>query len=485
MAVGTEGELAGLIGNDTVRIDAGGRRVIPGLIDSHIHMVRAGLRWAKDVRWEGLESLEEALGRLTSAALESPAGAWVVVLGGWHPHQFTEKRVPTLTELDKAVPDHPVYIQRNYQEAFLNGGGLRTAGLGDPATGRVAGMGALQACRALLDQPSPEQQIEGTRSLLAELGRLGLTGVIDAAGFGVTSSMYEPIEQLWRSGALGLRVRLLLGPSQRGREAADIRSWIEGADPGYGDGWLKYLGFGEVVLFDAHDGEGVVSVDVRDQADRLREMSRVIIEAGWPIHIHAILDSSVDMVLDAWSPLIGEYGPGHRLTITHADQISGDNLRRVRELGIGIPVQHGMAYRGLDSLPTWGAPRVASSPPIGEMLGLGIPMGAGTDATVVADYNPWRCLCWLVSGEAVDGSPVRSEAHRLNRAEALSLYTSGSAWFSSEEDQRGVIKAGYLADLAILSDDYFSVSERSIPSVSSLLTMVGGRIVHRSPQFGG
>ncbi|MGH8928050.1 MAG: amidohydrolase, partial [Acidimicrobiia bacterium] len=443
-----------------------------------------------DVRWEGLGSRDEALNRLTTAARRTPPGAWVVVLGGWHPGQFTKRWMPALTELDEAVPDHPVYIQRNYREAFLNSAGLNTvslpsSGQGDAPSGRVIGMALLQTCLSHLDQPSPNQQIEGTRLMLAELARLGLTGVIDAAGFGMTPQMYEPIKGLWGRGELGLRVRLLLGPSQRGRELTDLRSWSEAADHGYGDGSLKYLGFGEVLLFGAHDGEGVEPVALHSQADQLKEISRMILQAGWPIHIHAILDSSVGMVLDAWSPLIAEGLASHRLTITHADQISSGNLRRVKDLGIGITVQHGMAFRGLDSLSTWGTSAVAAAPPLRDMVELGIPVGAGTDATVVSDYNPWRCLYWLVSGESVDGSPPRAEDQRLSREQALSLYTSGSAWFSSEEDQRGELKAGYLADLAVLSDDFFSVPDRLIPSITSDLTLVGGRVVHRSPALSG
>lgn len=492
LATGSNAEVRRLCSPQTRVIDAGGRRVMPGLIDSHIHMVRAGIRWSEDVRWEGVGSLRQGLAAITAAASDRDPRHWIAVLGGWNPHQFAESRSPSRRDLDEAAPEHPVFVQRNYIEAFLNTRALEeTEWIGSDGpewvelddtrrpTGRVFGSAALQALRQRLAVPDLEARVEGTRAMLRELNRLGLTGCIDAGGFGMTPDSYLPYRELWRRGERRFRARLLVGPSRPGGEAEELAHWMRLVEPGSEDGYLRYLGAGEVLLYAAHDMEGLDGRDISGVTNQLTELSRVLVDNRWPAHIHAILDRSVGSILDAWEQA-GKASDLAKLryTITHADQVGSDNLTRIRDMGLGITIQNGMAYRGADSLSTWGEERVVRTPQLRTMMDMGIPMGAGTDATVVSSYNPWGCIWWMVSGRAIDASPPRAEDQRLTRDEALRLYTSGSAWFSFEEEVRGNLREGSHADLVILSNDPLTVPEDEIPTIEAELTIIGGEVVY-------
>lgn len=484
VAVGRGGELAELAGDTGRVIDVGGRRIMPGLIDSHVHMVRAGLRWNVLVRWNEVESLSSALHRIETAAAARPEGAWVAVLGGWHPAQFEERRVPTLAELDSAAPDHPVYVQRGYTEGFLNTKALNVVDFGrdllvDRSAGRVAGQPAIAACNASLGMPQFDAQVEGTLAMLGEFNRLGITGAIDAGGFGMNPDLYRALFSVHGAGDLSVRTRLLVGPGSPGGEEDQLARWMEIAEPGSGDDVLRYLGAGEVFLFAAHDMEGLDDRDIGGQREALAGLFGELTAVGWPLHVHAILDRSVGVVLDAFeqAALHGDVG-GLRSAVTHADQISAENLRRVAALGLGLTIQDGLAFRGSDSVATWGEGRVAAGLPLREVLELGIPVAAGTDGTVAASYNPWVCLSWLVTGLPIDGGPRRAEHHLLTRDEALSLYTSGSAWFSSEETTRGNLEPGSLADVIVLSADFLTTEERHLGDIEAELTIVAGNVVH-------
>jgi hypothetical protein len=203
------------------------------------------------------------------------------------------------------------------------------------------------------------------------------------------------------------------------------------------------------------------------------------------MHVHAILDASASAILDAWEEVDRAHPiRGLRFSLAHAEAVSDRTLLRARALGLGLALQDRMLMRASGSAPVWGEDAVAQAPPLRRMIELGFPLGAGTDATVVSSINPWTSLWWLVSGRTL-GGPRRAAEHRLSRAQALVLYTRGSAWFSSEEDERGRLHRGAHADLVVLSEDYFGVAEDAIPSLRSELTLVGGRVVHAGTPFAG
>ncbi|WP_158542758.1 amidohydrolase [Phytoactinopolyspora halophila] len=504
-AVGDDALAGHWTGVNTRVVDLDGRRAVPGLIDSHIHAVRAGASYLDELDWTEVTSLRDALETLRAAARTRPAGTWIPVLGGWHPSQFRdEPRMPTREELDATCPDHPAFVHPLYghedhgvlnsralaelgwtgQCADPDGGTLGRADDGSP-DGRLAGVAAYQHVMRAALQPGPERAAESTTAFFARLAALGLTGVIDAGGLGMTPEKYHALRAIWRRGALPIRVRTNVGATSRGNEPAEVAAWQEMLDPAFGDDLLAVLGIGEVLHFGCHDWEGMVPFEIDDAAHgQLVSILEAAARGRWPVTIHAILDSSISRVLDAMER-VAQTVPigGLRWSICHSECIGSANLRRVKDLGIALALQGRVAQKARVCASRWGEQVMSHAPPLGDIVELGIPFGAGTDATRGASYNPWRSLWWFVTGKSVDDGPRRAERHRLDRATALDAYTRGSAWLSFEEGRRGVLEPGYQADVAVLSDDYFAMAEDDIPALASDLTLVAGRVVHRSAAF--
>lgn len=321
---------------------------------------------------------------------------------------------------------------------------------------------------------------------MSDLNALGITGVIDPGGFGVVPESYGALFDTWRASQMTVRVGMYVVPGGRGTEVEDLRQWVRYIQPGFGDDMLRYVGAGEILTFGCHDMEGVRPFEVSAEAKSdLREITRLLSTAGWPIHMHAVLDPTIGAVLDVWEEVAADIGLGGRMSLAHAEPIGQRNLERAKALGVGIAIQDRMIMRSADSAAFWGDEVGANAPPLRDILDLGIPLGAGTDATVVASHDPWQCIHWLVTGESIDGAPPRSERHRLTVEEALSAYTSGSAWFSLDEHKRGKLRPGMLADLAVLTDDPFAIDSGRLTGIRSDLTMVGGAIVHSTGSFAG
>jgi hypothetical protein len=502
-ATGSVAELRALARPGDVEVDGGGRRVVPGLIDSHAHVLRAGLSWDRAVRWDGVASLHDALQLVRRRAELVGPGGWIPVLGGWHGGQFVEGRGPTRADLDAAAPDNPCYVQLLYEQAVLSSAALAACGFtsggsdppgssverdasGDP-TGVVRGAGAFRHCLRTMGSAGLEEQVRSIRSMLGDLAAYGLTGAIDPGGIGVTPETYGPLYEVWRRGELSLRLRLYLGAGERGNERREIEDWMRFLPRGFGDDRLRITGIGEIVVFGCWDAGGLVPLEIDpDSLADFTELSRLAARGGWPMHVHAIRDATIGALLGAWEA-VARHHPIRplRFSIAHAEAISERNLQRASALGIGLAVQNRMVLAAASSARSWGDEAVAASPPLRRMLELGFPLGAGTDATVVSSIDPWRSLWWLVTGKTLDGGPRRLDEHRLTRAQALDLYTQGSAWFSFEERTRGRVSPGYLADLALLSDDYFAVPEDEIPTIRSELTLLGGAVVFASDPFRG
>jgi len=481
LAIGSNRDVLSAAGAESEIVDVDGRRLIPGLIDSHLHLVRAGRSWNMEVRWDDVGSLDDAMTALRDKAEAVGPGRWVGVMGGWHPNQFMERSAPSLESLDRALPQNPVFVQRAYAETFINSRAIEAMGWSPDMArqGVVTSPPEMAALRAQLSVTDIEEAKSGTRNLLRELNRLGLTGAVDASGFGITARSYDAFLELFDRGERGFRARLLLGAANPGQELADIERWTESIDLGGNDDFVRYLGAGEVLDYAAHDMEGLQPKDIAGRTEAVRQTSAHMAEHGWPVHLHSILDTSVGVVLDAWESLDTSELAALRWAICHADQIGPENLRRVADIGVGITIQNGMSMRGLDCDPTWGTQRVTKAPPVKTMIDLGIPVAAGTDGTVACVYNPWRCIAWLITGESVDGAPPRVESERLTRDDALRLYTSAAAWFSFEEDTRGTLRPGAHADFAVLSSDPLQIDENEIAEIDSVMTFVAGERVHR------
>lgn len=496
--IGSDADVLTLRGPGTTVIDAGGRRVIPGLIDSHIHMVRAGLTWNQNVDWSGMRSIAEGLDAIRAKVDATPPGTWVCVVGGWGPGQFTERRMPTIEEIRSISDDHPIFVQYLYESAVVNAAGLAAIGITaetpDPArgwferddsgapTGFCRGVGAFMACIGAAGRPDFETQIEWTAAIMARFNRLGITGVVDPGGMGMSPEAYRPLFELWRRGGMTVRTRLYLMPQGAGLEREQIAANIKHLHPGFGDTWLRLTGAGEMVSYGFFDLEGVQPFEVTDEgADLLRELLEDLLRAGWSIHLHAVLRATITRMLDVIEDVLSRISidPDRvRISLAHIEPITDQDLDRMARLGIGAGIQDRMLFRAKDSAEFWGEDVLRRSPPLRGFLDRGIPVGGGTDATAVSPYNPWQSIWWLVTGRTLDDGPPRDERWNLTREEALSAYTEGSAWLSLDEKERGRLDVGLLGDLVILSEDYFEVEEDAIAGIEADATVVGGRLVH-------
>ena len=501
LAVGSEAEVRAAAPEASV-IDAKGRRIIPGLIDSHMHIIRGGLNYNMELRWDGVPSLADAMAMLKRQAQNTPAPQWVRVVGGFTEHQFAEKRLPTIEELNAAAPDTPVFILHLYDRALLNAAALRVVGYTkdtpNPPGGEIVRDAQGNPTGLLLAQPNatilystlakgpklpPEYQVNSTRHFMREMNSLGVTGVIDAGGgFQNYPDDYEIIEKLHKDGELTLRISYNLFTQKPKEELADFSSWVKQVTPGQGDDTYRHNGAGEMLVYSAADFEDFRAPrpDMAPGMEGdLEPVIRLLAENRWPWRLHATYDETIGRALDVYEKVNRDIPlEGINWFFDHAETISDRNIDRIAALGGGIAVQHRMAYQGEYFVERYGAKAAKRTPPIAKMMAAGVPVGAGTDATRVASYNPWVSLSWLVTSKTVGGMRLYPVRNRLDRETALRLWTQANTWFSNEQGKKGQIMVGQLADLAVLSDDYFSVAEDEIAHLGSVLTLLGGKVVH-------
>lgn len=505
LAVGTDAEVMAHRGAATQVIDLQQRTSIPGLNDSHLHLIRGGLNYNLELRWEGVPSLADALRMLKAQAERTPTPQWVRVVGGWNEFQFAERRMPTLDEINQAAPDTPVFILHLYDRALLNRAALRVVGYtrdtpnppggeiqrdanGEPTGMLIARPNAMILYSTLAKGPKLplEYQVNSTRQFMRELNRLGLTSAIDAGGgFQNYPDDYQVIQELADAGQLTVRIAYNLFTQKPKEELADFRHWTGSVQYGQGTDFFRHNGAGEMLVFSAADFEDFLEPRpdlAPDMEAELEPVVRHLVEQRWPFRLHATYDESISRMLDVFERVNRDI-PFNGLPwfFDHAETISPRNIERVKALGGGIAIQDRMAFQGEYFVDRYGAKAAQATPPIKRMLAEGIPVGAGTDATRVSSYNPWTSLYWLVSGKTVGGMALYEEG--LPRETALQLFTQGSAWFSSEQGKKGQIKAGQLADLAVLSADFFSVDEEAIKHIESLLTVVNGNVVYGAGEF--
>ncbi|KAA5540004.1 amidohydrolase [Roseiconus nitratireducens] len=506
-AIGTNEQILALAGKSTRTIDLKHRRVIPGLNDSHLHVIRAGLFFNLELRWDGVPSLSLALEQLKQQADRTPPPQWVRVIGGWNEFQFKEGRMPSLDEINKAAPNTPVFLLHLYDSALLNRTALHVLGFdrntpnppggliardskGNPTGMLIAEPSALILYSTIANAPklSTEDQLNSTRHYMRELNRFGVTSVSDAGGGGQNyPEDYSVVKKLDEDGHLTVRMAYSLFAQKPGEELADYTRWLGMTHPGDGNDLLRVNGAGENLVWSAADFENFLQPrpDLRPVMEQeLEAVISKLAEARWPWRIHATYDESIGRFLDIFERVHRE-NPIDQLGwfIDHAETVSERNLERIRAMGGGIATQHRMAYQGEYYIRRYGVDAAKRRPPLRKMLKMGLPVGAGTDGTRVASYHPWTCLWWMVTSKTVGGTVLHDEADRLSREEALRLYTYGSAWFSHEDDRKGTLNVGCFADLAVLSDDYFAVEADAIRGIESVLTIVGGRVVHGKDEY--
>lgn len=493
-------------------IDAGGKRVIPGLFDSHLHVIRGGRFYNTELRWDGVSTLKRALEMLKEQAQRTPAGQWVRVVGGWNEYQFEEKRLPTLAEINAATGEVPTFVLYLYGKAWVNKAGIKQLNIqgdmpnpaggliekdneGNPTGLLVAEPNAfiLYSTLAKLPELTTAEKINSTLQYMTELNRLGVTAVMDAGGgFQNFPDDYAITDSLNKLGKITVRLPYFLFAQKKGTELNDYTRWAG------------------MVAIDHHDHNGINEVDyyvggggenlVGDAADfenflfprpelpasmegNLKAVIQLLVKKRWPFRLHATYNESISRDL-AVIEEVNKETPLNGLVwfFDHAETISEENMQRIKSLGGGIAVQHRMAYQGESFIHRYGKKAALATPPVKRMLELGLPVGLGTDGTRVASYNPWVALYWITTGKTIGGTQVMSKENTLDRLKALQLLTAGGYGLLKEKD-KGRIQQGYAADLVILNKDYFAVPHEEIKSISALLTIVDGKIVYGADLF--
>src|SRR5437660_8786447 len=455
-------------GPATQVVDLHGRRVVPGLNDSHTHVIRGGLSYNLELRWDGVPSLADALRMLKEQVQRTPPGQWVRVIGGWSEFQFAERRMPTLDEINAVSPETPVFVLHLYCRGMLNKAALRACGYtkdtpnppageiqrdknGNPTGLLIArpNAGILYATVGKQPKPPPDHQMTSSRHFMRELNRLGLTSLVDAGGGSqIYPDDYAIIEELHQRGEMTVRMAYNIFTQKPKQEKEDFLRCMKLTGPGKGDDFYRCNGAGEMLVYSAADFEDFLEPrpDLPSNLEKdLKEVVSLLAANKWPFRIHATYDESISRMLNVFEEVNREIPfEGTRWFFDHCETISDRSLERVKALGGGIAIQDRMAFQGEYFLDRYGSKAAERTPPVRRMIELGIPVGAGTDATRVASYSPWLSLYWLVTGETVGGTALYSEANRLSREEALMLYTKGSSWFSVKAAKRGASSSANL-----------------------------------------
>lgn len=507
LAVGSDQEVMALAGSATKVVDLKRRCVLPGLVDNHTHMVRGGLNYNLELRWDGVRSLADAMDMLKRQVANTPAPQWVRVVGGFTEHQFVEKRLPTIAEINAIAPDTPVFLLHLYDRALLNGAALRAVGYTrdtpEPPGGKIYRDANGAPTGLLLATPNAtilyatlakgpklpfDYQVNSTRHFMRELNRLGVTGVIDAGGgFQNYPDDYAVIQKLDNDGQMTVRLAYNLFTQKPKEEKEDFLKWTSSVKYKQGNDYFRHNGAGEMLVFSAADFEDFRQPrpDLQPEMEgELEEVVRILAENRWPWRLHATYDETITRALDVFEK-VNEDIPlaGINWFFDHAETISDKSIDRIAALGGGIAVQHRMAYQGEYFVERYGARAAQATPPVARILEKGVKVSAGTDATRVASYNPWVSLSWMVTGKTVGGLNLYPQRNLLDREAALRMWTENVAWFSNEEGKRGRIQTGHFADLIVPSKDYFSVPEEEISFLTADMTVVGGRVVYGAGQF--
>ncbi|WOI45176.1 amidohydrolase [Acidovorax sp. BLS4] len=505
--VGMDRDVLAMAGPGTRRIDLNGRSALPGLIDNHLHIIRGGLNFNMELRWDGVKSLADAMGMLRRQVAVTPAPQWVRVVGGFTEHQFAEKRLPTIAELNAVAPDTPVFILHLYDRALLNAAALRAVGYTRdtpaPPGGEIVRDAAGNPTGLLLAKPNAAilyatlakgpklphaYQVNSTRHFMRELNRLGVTGAIDAGGgFQSYPDDYQVIQELADADQLTIRLAYNLFTQKPKQEKEDFLNWTATSQYKQGTDYFRHNGAGEMLVFSAADFE-----DFRqprpdmapEMEDDLEGVVRILAQNRWPWRMHATYDETIERALDVFEKVDRDTPlAGLNWFFDHAETISEKSVDRIAALGGGVAVQHRMAYQGEYFVERYGAGAAEATPPVKRMLEKGVKVSAGTDATRVASYNPWVSLSWLITGKTVGGLQITPQRNCLTREAALRLWTENVTWFSNEEGKKGRIQAGQLADLTVPDRDFFACPESEIADTTALLTVVGGKVVYGAADF--
>jgi predicted amidohydrolase YtcJ len=496
VAVGTNQEIGQLAGPNTRRIDLAGKAVTPGLIDNHMHLLRAATTWLRELRFDGVETRKQAIEMLRARVKAAGSGEWIYTIGGWTHQQFSDDPKPfTREELDQIAPNNPVSLQESYYQVFLNSRALQALGIEanapDPTgfvkdsilrdtSGRPTGVirGDIPATRpvaAKLPKVAPEQLEASSRALLEDMNRAGLTSI------GVPGCNADVLEifQKWKAeGRLNIRVFCIDGAAAGSPEQVDrVLEQIPRIKLFQGDSSIDNIFFGESVYGPLHDPMFAVKSDpTPDQLQQWRRIAMEIAKAGLPLHVHAELHDTIDAFLDQIEAINKEHPiKSLRWTLAHVNQINAPQLDRMKKLGMYAAVHPWAVINGGIMHEEFGD-GAYDMPPLSTIQNSGIQWGFGTDGTAANQTLPFTTLYFAVTGKMVGGAKVIRQT--IGREDALIAYTRKNSYLLFQEDSLGSIQAGKLADLVVLDRDYLTIPADQIRSIKPVMTMVGGRIVY-------
>ncbi len=479
-----------LAGQNTVIEDLQGKTVVPGLIDNHMHFVRATKQWYRMVRWDDVKSRAQALEMLKERAAQLPEGEWLLVIGGFVFDQFQDNSdVFSIEELDAVLPDRPLYIQEAYSRAFVNSAALAASGVNKdtPFTGRGGLIknesGELTGelvggARELVDQHIPEPSNEtwdnSLKFAIQSMLSKGLTGVYDVGGNTVTAAFYESVNRVAQAGELDMRVFYSLNEQNSASNSAqEIMLEMQQNTPDLDGLRFAQFGYGETVYRPMRANPFVVSE--QDQQN-FKNIALTAVENGWQINEHSTRDIKVQLMLDILEEVAEENSKMRdlRFTIAHTNGLSKESIQRAIDLDMVFAVHS--SRRQLSSVSFEAG---ASQPPARSINELGAIWGLGSDATTVGSPNPFHTIGWIVSGRNIAGNVYLAET--VSREDALRAHTNSNAYILFREDHLGSLEPGKRADFVVLNDDYMSVREEELENLYSLMTVVDGEVVYRAP----
>jgi predicted amidohydrolase YtcJ len=491
-------------------INLGGRTVVPGLIESHTHYVSLANRPGYHVaHLELASSIAEVLEMLAARRAQGdvPEGEFITAMGGWNSNQWAEQRLPTLAELDDAVPDRPVLLfQRFNGPSRVNSLGKEffetvTSPLAGPVAvaedGSIAsGLPSTTALYHLRVRQSFEDKKRSARDAMAFSAEVGVTALLDQTLVAVATGprdpqpghplatldhfrMYDGWIDVHRDGDALVRLQMNFLHNQ-GNIAAfgdlenqlpELRERLKNQFQFFGDDMLRTGAIGEWAAPFGAPGSNNHAV--------WREAQRLVAQARWRNENAQTSVANIGHVIDAYEAVDAEFGiTDLRWGLQHGDLATEDQLQRLKNLNVGISTS-GFRWQSTAAAP----PANPVGPLFPQMVASGVQLGLHEDGVHIAPHNPWYALHYATTGLNVVGVQI-NPGQQISRQQALHMYTRGNAWYLNREDVLGSIEPGKFADLLVLDKDYFTVSDEEMRRIRPVMTVVDGQIVHDTGEVG-
>jgi predicted amidohydrolase YtcJ len=466
-------------GTKTKIINLKGRTVVPGIIDNHNHIILMGNRPGYHTPLENAYSVADVQKTYADRAKGAPAGAWITTIGGFNTNHFAELRLPTLAELDAAVPANPAFILQGFTgpattnslgKAFFQANGVTVADNGAIATGGQQATRAMLLLRQTLLNPAERRR--ATLDAIAYGLGLGVTHHLDQGAFQKTNTpadgaahednftMQFPFLELHRDGLLKARVQINFLHMETDPALPELQARLRNQFQFFGDDVLNTGAIGEFIA----SGTGANFI----------QAARLVAQAGWRAEVHSLSTTDFMSEISAFEAANAEFPiTDKRWVVAHVPRITLEWVNRLKAIGGGLSLT-GWQYLG-GSLPAT-APQYAG-PPFRLIVDSGIPAGMSSDGMQIAPMNPWIHMYYATTGLNARGVQINPN-QQITRQEVLELYTKRNGWFLRKEDKVGSLEVGKLGDLAVLNSDYFAVSDLDLKKIRSSLTVVGGEIVH-------